>query len=222
MLATVDALLPLSLLEAVRDVDTPRDADVPEELLETEFVEELRNKRLGLSDTVYTQIKRYTEAVRRNQRTAQDEAIALARLIGRRPDAEAVLRAAGRFLAREAYMTVSPVTRGLLRFMPSLVSRPMALRKVRAMSRRYLNGNVRRVGTSVLLEIPRSITVGVAAGGAGCAFYEATLRELLRLLVGTTGAVEHTRCEDRGEGSCEWRADWRGADHAQAVSPQAA
>jgi predicted hydrocarbon binding protein len=211
MLATVDALLPLSLLEAVRDVDTP------EELLEAEFVDELRNKRLGLSDTVYIQIKRYTEAVRRNQRTAQDEVIALARLIGRRPDAEAVLRAAGRFLAREAYMTVSPVTRGLLRFMPSLVARPMALRNARRIARRYLNGNVRRVGTYVLLEVPRSITVGVASGGAGCAFYEATLRELLRLLVGTTGAVEHTRCEGRGEGSCEWRADWRGADHAKAA-----
>ena len=207
MLATVDALLPLSLLEAVRDVDTP------EELLEAEFVDELRNKRLGLSDTVYTQIKRYTEAVRRNQRTAQDEAIALARLIGRRPDAEAVLRAAGRFLAREAYMTVSPVTRGMLRVLPSLAARPLALRQVRRIARRYLNGNVRRVGTYVLLEVPRSITVGVAAGNAGCAFYEATLRELLRLLVGTTGAVEHTRCEGRGEGSCEWRADWRGGDH---------
>jgi predicted hydrocarbon binding protein len=211
MLATVDALLPLSLLEAVRDVDKP------EELLEAEFVDELRNKRFGLSDTVYTQIKRYTEAVRRNQRTAQDEAIALARLIGRRPDAEAVLRAAGRFLAREAYMTVSPVTRGALRFMPSLIGRPLAMRKVRQIARRYLNGNVRRVGTYVLLEIPRSITVGVAAGGAGCAFYEATLRELLRLLVGTTGAVEHTRCEGRGEGSCEWRADWRGADHSKSA-----
>ena len=209
MLATVDALLPLSLLEAVRDVDTP------EELLEAEFVDELRNKRFGLSDTVYTQIKRYTEAVRRNQRTAQDEAVALARLIGRRPDAEAVLRAAGRFLAREAYMTVSPVTRGMLRVLPSLAARPLALRQVRRIARRYLNGNVRRVGTSVLLEIPRSITVGVASGSAGCTFYEATLRELLRLLVGTTGAVEHTRCEGRGEGSCEWRADWRGAGAAQ-------
>src|SRR3982074_1702902 len=100
MLATVDALLPLSLLEAVRDVDTP------EGVLEAEFVDELRNKRFGLSDTVYTQIKRYTEAVRRNQRTAQDEAVALARLIGRRPGAEAVLRAAGRYLAPEAYPTV--------------------------------------------------------------------------------------------------------------------
>jgi len=114
MLATVDALLPLSLLEAVRYVDTP------EGVLEAEFVDELRNKRFGLSDTVYTQIKRYTEAVRRNQRTAQEEAVALAKLIGRRPDAEAVLRAAGRFLAREAYMTVSPVTRGMLHVMPSL------------------------------------------------------------------------------------------------------
>ena len=75
---------------------------------------------------------------------------------------------------------------------------------------------MRRVGTYVLLDIPRSITVGAAAAGVGCAYYEATLRELLRLLVGTTGSVEHTRCEARGEGSCEWRADWRGADHSRA------
>jgi hypothetical protein len=211
MLATVDALLPLSFLEAVRDVDTPEGGGV----LDTEFVDELRNKRFGLSDTVYTQIKRYSEAVRRNQRTAQDEAIALARLIGRRPDAEAVLRAAGRFLAREAYMTVSPVTRGTLKVMPSFISRPLAFRKTKRISHRYLNGNVRRVGQFILLDVPRSVTVGVAQGSTGCAFYESTLRELLRLLVGTTGAVEHTRCEGRGEGSCEWRADWRGADRTQ-------
>jgi predicted hydrocarbon binding protein len=186
MLATVDALLPLSLLEACRDVDTP------EGLLDAEFVDELRNKRFGLSDTVYTQIQRYTEAVRRNHRTGQDEAIALARLIGRRPDAEAVLRAAGRFLAREAYMTVSPVTRGVLKVMPSMISRPLAFRKTRRIAQRCLNGTT------------------------GCAFYESSLREVLRLLVGSTGAVEHTRCEGRGEGSCEWRADWRGADRSQA------
>ena len=206
MLATVDALLPLSLLEAVRDVDTP------EGLLDAEFVGELRNKRLGLSDTVYTQIQRYTESVRRNQRTAQDETIALARLIGRRPDAEAVLRAAGRFLAREAYMTVSPLTRGVLKVMPSMISRPLAFRKTRRITHRYLNASVRRVGQFILMEVPRSVTLGVAPGSTGCAFYESSLREVLRLLVGATGSVEHTRCEGRGEGSCEWRADWRGAD----------
>jgi hypothetical protein len=78
MLATVDALLPLSLLEAVRNVDTP------EGVLEAEFVDELRNKRFGLSDTVYTQIKRYTEAVRRRTKPLRSRASsAVARM--RRP-----------------------------------------------------------------------------------------------------------------------------------------
>src|SRR5438876_2317158 len=124
MLATVDALLPLSFLEAVRAVDTPDEQ-------EAEFVDELRNKRLGLSETVYIQIKRYTESVRRSQRTAQDESVALARLIGRRPDAEAVFRAAGRYLSREAYTTISPFTRRWLRLLPTTIARPLALRLAR-------------------------------------------------------------------------------------------
>jgi predicted hydrocarbon binding protein len=209
MLATVDALLPLSLLQAVRNVDTPADG------LEAEYVDELRNKRLGLSDTIYTQIRRYSEAARKHQRTAQDESIALAKLIGRRPDAEAVFRAAGRHLSREAYHTISPVSRQLLRAMPTLVARPVALRRAKKISTRYLNGNVRRVGSFLLLEVPRSITLGTAPGSVGCAFYEASLREMLRLLIGSIGAVEHVRCTSRGEGACEWRADWRAFDRSQ-------
>lgn len=202
MLATVDALLPLSLLEAVRDVDTPGDLDA-------EFVDELRNKRLGLSDTVYSQIKRYTDAVKRRQRTPQDDSVALARLIGRRPDAEAVFRAAGRYLARASYTTLSPVTRRALRLLPSFVARPWALRRLRRLCGRHLNGTARRVGGHVLLEVPRSVTIGTAPGSVGCAFYESALRELLRLLIGSVGSVDHVRCEGRGEGTCEWRADWR-------------
>ncbi|MGZ8456930.1 MAG: hypothetical protein ACXWZ4_10060, partial [Gemmatirosa sp.] len=80
MAAPVDALLPLSLLEGVRAVDRPIDDP------ETEFVAELRNKRLGLSETVLAQIRRYTEAVRRGQRAAPADVAALARLIDRRPD----------------------------------------------------------------------------------------------------------------------------------------
>jgi hypothetical protein len=56
MSPTVDALLPLSFLEAVRHVDSP------EEDFEAELVSDLRNKRLGLSDTVYNQIRRFNEA----------------------------------------------------------------------------------------------------------------------------------------------------------------
>ena len=203
MAANVDALLPLSFLEAVRTVDTP------EGDFETEYVPELRNKRLGLSDTVYAQIKRYTDAVRRQQRTPFDEAVALARLIGRRPDAEAVFRSAGRYLAKEAYLTISGTRRKLMRAMPSLLARPVALRQARRVAQRYLNGTVSRVGGSLLLEVPVSVTADSASRDAGCAYYEAALRELVRLLVGTSGAVEHVRCVNRGEGTCQWRADWR-------------
>jgi predicted hydrocarbon binding protein len=205
MLSTVDALLPLSLLEAVRDVDTPADLD-------SEFVDELRNKRLGLSDTVYLQIKRYSDAVRKRQRVGQDESVALAVLIGRRPDAEAVFRAAGRYLARESYRTINPVTRKLLRLLPSVVARPLALRRARKIATRYANGTVRRVGGYVLLDVPRSVTLNTAPSSIGCAYYEAMLRELLRLLIGGVGSVDHVRCAGRGEGTCEWRADWKTFD----------
>lgn len=205
MISTVDALLPLSLLEAVRDVDTPSDLD-------QEFVDELRNKRLGLSDTVYLQIKRYTDAVRKRQRTGQEESVGLAKLIGRRPDAESVFRAAGQYLARESYGTINPMTRKLLRWLPSFLARPVALRRSRAIAVRYANGKVRRMGGYVLLDVPDSVTLNTAPGSIGCAYYEAMLRELLKLMLGSVGSVDHVRCAGRGEGTCEWRADWKTFD----------
>jgi hypothetical protein len=211
MLAAVDALLPLSLLEAVRQADTPS-----EEELEAELVDELRNKRLGLSDTVYAQIKRYTDAMRRRQRISPDETLALARLVGRRPDGEEVFRQAGRFLAREAYKTISPTLRGMLRGLPSMVARPLALRRVRNLSARYLNGQVKRLGSALMLEIEQPITSAAGPSGVGCAYPESFLRELLHLLIGSTGAIEHIRCTSRGDTRCEWRADWTAISRAAA------
>ena len=203
MLSTVDALLPLSLLEAVRDVDKPMD-------LESEFVDELRNKRLGLSETVYTQIRRYTDATKRSQRPDQEEVVGLARLIGRRTDAEAVFRAAGQYLAREAYLTIPGLTRKLARVFPSFLARPIVLRRVRKIADRYLNADVRRVGAFIRLEVEDSVTLKTAPNSIGCAFYEAALREMLRLLVGNIGGIEHVQCKAKGEVTCEWRAEWRG------------
>ena len=126
MTITVDALLPLSFLEAVRNVDLPDDD------LDAELVPELRNKRLGLSDTVYAQIRRYSEAARRHQRAVQDEATGIAKLIGRRPDAEEVFRAAGRFLAAQAYQAIPGTSRKLIAVLPSFVARPKGAAKTRA------------------------------------------------------------------------------------------
>ena len=203
MAATIDPQLPLSLLEAVRYIDHPQDD------FEAEFVQELRNKRFGLSDTVYAQIRRYSDAVKKRQRTDAQEAIALAKLIGRRPDAEAVFRTAGRHLAREAYLTMTGVSRRALLLLPSVASRPLALRSARRLVRRYHRGSITRLGANVIFEIRTSMTVDAAPRSAGCAYYEAFFRELLRLLLGGTGTAEHVRCAGRKEGSCQWRAELR-------------
>ncbi|MCC6319716.1 MAG: hypothetical protein IT361_18745 [Gemmatimonadaceae bacterium] len=200
---TVDPLLPLSFLEAVRNVDTPV------EDFEAELVSDLRNKRLGLSDTIYNQIKRFSEAVRRGQRTSFEEATGLARLLGRRPDAEAVFRAAGRHLAVESYRTINGVSRRVMLLLPSILARPIALRNTRRLAHRYLNGRISRVGAMVYLEVPSPVTADAAARSTGCTYYEAGLKELLRLMVNSSGAVEHVRCAVRGEGSCQWRAEWK-------------
>ncbi|HUF31498.1 MAG TPA: hypothetical protein VMM77_12675 [Gemmatimonadaceae bacterium] len=202
MTLSIDALLPLSLLHAVRSVDTPDD-DV-----EAEYTLDLRNKRLGLSETVYAQILRYSEAVRRSERTGASEVAALATLIGRRPDAGAVFGEAGRHLAREAYRTIPITTRKLLRVLPKLVARPVAVQRANRIARRYLNGTVRRDGSSIVLNVPKSVTLEAAANGEGCSFYNAALGELLSLLVNSSGAVEHVRCASRQEGECEWKAEW--------------
>jgi predicted hydrocarbon binding protein len=200
---TVDALLPLSLLEAVRSVDAPQDDQ------EAELVPELRNKRLGLSETVYAQIRRYSAAAKKKERTPHDEAVALARLIGRRSDAGEVFESAGRILARESLATTSPMTKQIILVLPSILGRPLALRQARRIATRFLNGTMTRVGSALVLEVPVSVTLDSAPNERGCAYYESVLRELVRLLVGGTGAVEHVRCTSRGEGTCEWRAEWR-------------
>ena len=203
MSTTVDALLPLSFLEAVRNVDTPSDG------LEVEFVGDLRNKRLGLSETVYAQIERYAEAAKRKQPAVHDEAVGLAKLIGRRADAEAVFRRAGQYLAREAYNTVGATTRRSLHAFPHFVARPWALRVADRIAGRYLQGTVRRVGAAVVLTVPDSVTIDSIPQGNGCVFYESCFRELLSLLLNVDGTVEHVRCAARGEGACEWRGSWK-------------
>ena len=96
-----------------------------------------------------------------------------------------------------------------MRHTPALLARPIALRHVRRVSLRYFTGRIRRVGSSILLEVREPVTLDTAPRQVGCTYYEAALRELMQLLVGGVGAVEHVRCAGRQEGTCEWRAEWR-------------
>ncbi len=199
----LDARLPLALLEAVRAIDTPATD------LDADFVHELRNKRLGLSDTVLHQIRRYHDAVRARQRIGYDEILALARLVGRRPDADLAFREAGRRWARAFVDTVSGPRRGAARSLPALLARPIALGALRTMTRRYMNGTLVRQGSALLLEVEAPVSADAAAKGAGCGLYEAAFREALQLLADADGAVDHVMCRARGDHRCQWRAEWR-------------
>ena len=198
MSTTVDARLPLSLLEAVRVVDTP------EGNVEAEYIEELRTKRLGLSDTVYAQIKRYSEAVRRNERTVRDEAAALARLIGRRTDAHRVFESAGSMLAHEAVETVAGVRRKAIRRLPGMLARPMALSAVRQLAKRYLDATLERVGSSVILAVHDPVTIEGSLI-AGYAFYASAFATMLEELTGVPAVV--TRIDAAAPGQ-RWKASW--------------
>jgi hypothetical protein len=198
MSATVDARLPLSLLEAVRVVDTP-EGDV-----EAEYIEELRAKRFGLSDTVYAQIRRYGTAVRRNERTVRDEAASLARLIGRRTDAHRVFDSAGALLAREAVETVNGAQRRAMRSLPAMLARPLALSAVKRLCRRFLNGRLERVGATVVLAVDDPVTIDGSVI-AGYAFYASAFGTMLEELTGVPAVVTRV---DAPPPAQRWQAAW--------------
>jgi len=198
----VNPRIPLSLLESIRRMDTPQDQ------ADTEYVPELRNKRLGLSDTVYTQIRRYNDALKRGQKIPFGEAEGLGTLIGRRPDSQQLFRSAGEILARDIYLSMSASKRGMMHVLPRFISRPMALKHLSAIAEKYLGGTIEKSGSFISLRIPESVTVNGSANSGGCVFYETAFRELLRLLVGADGQVNHLQCAQRNEGACEWRAEW--------------
>jgi predicted hydrocarbon binding protein len=210
MTGSVNAIVPLSLLEAVRSVDIPEGEDI-----DVEYVQEHRNKRLGLSDTVIAQIRRYKDAMKRNQPIAVHEASGIARLIGRRPDAESIFTRAGTIVANRIYQLISATRRQIIHLLPGFLARPLAFRQVKRAGEKYLGASVRRVGSSIVLGVKESVTHETAPKGIGCLYYESALRELLKLLVNGGGMIDHVHCRERGEDICEWRAEWRAVKGSQ-------
>src|SRR3954464_6233182 len=163
MPGTVNALVPLSLLEAVRSVDIPEGEDI-----DVEYVQEHRNKRLGLSDTVIAQIRRYKEALKRNQQIAIHEAGGIARLIGRRPDAEGIFTRGGTIVADRMYEMISATTRQIIHLLPGFVAISLAFRQVKKAGEKYLGASVRRVGASAGLSVTESVNYGTTGGPIRC------------------------------------------------------
>ena len=108
----VSPVFPLLLLETMRDVDRP------EEVLEDEDVSASLPRRLGLSEVVSVQIRRFQEEVRQNRGQSAAQIEDLVRLVVRRPDAERIFEEAGRRMARHSWDQRSSALRGSVRIMP--------------------------------------------------------------------------------------------------------
>jgi hypothetical protein len=198
--SSVPALIPLSLLEAIRNLDTP-----VEDGLE-ELAEEVVVRRLGLSPTVAAQIQRYRQAADKDGSVELDEVVSVLRLVGRRPDAALVFADAGRRAARYAARSRARSARALAQVSPRGVGRRIGLRTVSRLARDVFGGQLRAGfhGSEVLMAEPLSIKA--FPDGAACVFYGSVYGELLRSLTEFEGAMLHEQCRSRGGELCVWRS----------------
>lgn len=187
------AIIPLSLLEAMRRLDAPV-ADALDEVHG-----ELTAKRLGLNRTVAMEIARLERLVRREASVSADELQALIRLVARRPDAALVFSDAGRRAARHAVARLPGAVRAVRRTFPTGLARRLAART----AERSFGLGLRWDGAVPTAEFR---TGQHREPGAACAFFGAALAELLRQLVGFDGAMLHVNCRARGDAACAWRA----------------
>lgn len=197
---SVPTIIPLSLLEALRNLDTP-----VEDGLE-ELAGEIVAKRLGLSATVAAQIARYEGQVKRSEPVSVDEAISVFRLAGRRADAELVFADAGRRTARYAARRGPALKRAAVRMVPGGLGRSLGASAVGRAARQVLGLKVEVGDSGAEAEIVKPLSILALPDGSGCTFYGAALAELLRVLTGFEGAMVHERCRARGDTVCRWRA----------------
>src|SRR5881628_997433 len=192
--AVVHSIVPLAVLEAVRNLDTPVEDGL------SEFAEELLSKRLGLSATVAMQLREYEGMVRRDAAADRSHVEALLRLVGRRPDADLVFADAGRRAARRAVRRLFVLTRLAARAGPRALGYAAARRAARAV----FAGELRRESHVPIARVGDALAVQATPDGAACALYGAGFTELLRLLVGLEGAMLHVSCRATGREVCWW------------------
>ncbi len=196
---TVHAIVPLSLLEAIRNLDTPPNDGLPAELSEEAFA-----KRLGLSPTVAAQIERYREALEQGTLISEAEGVQVFRLAGRRSDAELVYADAGRRAARHAARLRVGRPAVLTAILPSASKRRAGQRRAMRALDQVFGVRLDADGGALWMRVDRSLAVQAGFAGPGCEFYRSLALELLRLTSGFEGTLFHPECEQNGAIVCRW------------------
>ena len=202
---SITPLFPLLLLETLRD------SDRPEEILEDEDVTISLPRRLGLSDVVMSQIRHFQDEVRARRMQSAASMMDLVRLVVRRPDAEAIFLQAGRRVAQHAWEQRNGLSRGMLRVTPTPLSRMAARRAARRLFKRLVGDGQLSVNRwPVVLTIRNSLTARADPSGSACAFYAGAFAEVMQLHTRKRYRVLHEECIARGAPACLWTVETEG------------
>lgn len=188
----------LVLLESLRDVDTPA------EVLEDEAFRISLPRRLGLSDVIDGQMRRYADMRKRRRQLEASEFLDLLRLIARRPDARMVFESAGDRLGAE-YASRTPRAAGLARRLaPAALRRRSLLRHLRRVAEALSPGSSVRAGrTEPSISVDRCLPAAADASGTACGMLTAAFTACVQGL-GESAPVRHPHCESRGDETCLW------------------
>ncbi|MCL7971852.1 MAG: hypothetical protein M8866_07150 [marine benthic group bacterium] len=188
----------LVLLESLRDVDTPA------EVLEDEAFRISLPRRLGLSDVIDGQMRRYADMRKRRRQLEASEFLDLLRLIARRPDARMVFEAAGDRLGSE-YASRTPRAAGIARRLaPASFRRRSLLRHLRRVAESLSPGSAISADRGdPSISVAHCLPAVADNSGSACGIITAAFTACAHAM-GESAPVHHPSCESRGDDSCLW------------------
>ncbi|MDP2471874.1 MAG: hypothetical protein Q8W46_13480 [Candidatus Palauibacterales bacterium] len=186
------------LLESLRDVDTPA------EVLEDEAFHISLPRRLGLSDVIDGQMRRYADMRKRRRQLEASEFVDLLRLIARRPDARMVFEAAGDRLGSEYVSRTHHAGGFARRLAPAGIRRRALLRHLRRVAASLSPGSsIRSDRTDPSVSVAGCLPAAADDSGVACGIITAAFTACAHGL-GEVAPVSHPTCESRGDEACRW------------------
>jgi len=184
----------LSLLEVIRA------RDLPTEILAAEDPTQTMPRRLGLSEVVDLQIRRFAEQVRKRERITDEEARDLCHLVLRRPDCEEVFFQAGELLAGK-----DEPLKGIRRRFPERIRYSMARRQIRKRTQALFGRSVGGLAHGAFtLEARGHFFLDMDPGGDACHLFTGFAQTILGRYLRQEVSVSHSACQARNDDLCRW------------------
>lgn len=192
----VAALVGLSLLEVIREQDRPP------EIFESENTAQTLPRRLGLSEVVEQQIRRFQGEVKRRGRMTDEEVKSLCGLVLKRPDAGAIFFQTGELLAGR-----DDSRKRVGRWYPRAIRFALARREFRRRCRALFGRPLGGFGPGGFsLEASGHFLLEMDPGGGACRLLSGLAQGILSRYFPDGIRVDHASCLGQKGDLCRWTA----------------